>query len=58
MARFKINGLRWWIIGLLMPGSIVNNLTRNALAGAGAARPDNHAIAFAQTTFLRQVAHP
>jgi hypothetical protein len=58
MARFKINGLRWWIIGLRMPGSIVNYLTRTALAGAGAAKPHNRAIAFAQPTLLRQVAHP
>jgi len=30
----KLRGLRWWIIGLLMLGSIVNYLTRSALAVA------------------------
>ncbi len=34
MAPFKIKGLRWWIIGLLMLGSIVNYLTRSTLAVA------------------------
>ena len=29
MTGFKIKGLRWWIIGLLMLGSIVNYLTRS-----------------------------
>ena len=30
----KVRGLRWWIIGLLMLGSIVNYLTRSTLAVA------------------------
>jgi ACS family hexuronate transporter-like MFS transporter len=34
MPAFKIAGLRWWMIGLLMLGSIVNYLTRSALAVA------------------------
>src|SRR6185312_13144782 len=34
MPPFKIKGLRWWIIGLLMLGSIVNYLTRSSLAVA------------------------
>ena len=34
MARFSLKGLRWWIIGLLMLGSMVNYLTRSALAVA------------------------
>ncbi len=34
MPTFKIKGLRWWIIGLLMLGSIVNYLTRSSLAVA------------------------
>jgi ACS family hexuronate transporter-like MFS transporter len=34
MANSKISGLRWWMIGLLMLGSIVNFLTRSALAVA------------------------
>ncbi len=34
MAPTKIRALRWWIIGLLMLGSIVNYLTRSALAVA------------------------
>ena len=34
MFKFKIPGLRWWIIGLLMLGSIVNYLTRSSLAVA------------------------
>ena len=34
MTGFKIKGLRWWIIGLLMLGSIINYLTRSTLAVA------------------------
>jgi len=34
MPPFKIKGLRWWIIGLLMLGSIINYLTRSSLAVA------------------------
>jgi ACS family hexuronate transporter-like MFS transporter len=34
MPKFQIKGLRWWIIGLLMLGSIVNYLTRSTLAVA------------------------
>src|ERR1700742_4921001 len=30
----KIRGLRWWIIGLIMLGSIVNYLTRSTLSVA------------------------
>jgi ACS family hexuronate transporter-like MFS transporter len=34
MSKLTIRGLRWWIIGLLMLGSIVNYLTRSALLDA------------------------
>ncbi len=34
MPLLKTNRLRWWIIGLLMLGSIVNYLTRSSLAVA------------------------
>jgi ACS family hexuronate transporter-like MFS transporter len=34
MGGVKIKGLRWWMIGLLMLGSIVNYLTRSTLAVA------------------------
>src|SRR5689334_10756572 len=34
MARFKIKGLRWWMIGLVMLGAIINYLTRSTLAVA------------------------
>jgi ACS family hexuronate transporter-like MFS transporter len=34
VSKFKIPGLRWWIIGLLMLGSIVNYLTRSSFAVA------------------------
>ena len=34
MPVFKVKGLRWWIIGLLMLGSIINYLTRSTLAVA------------------------
>jgi ACS family hexuronate transporter-like MFS transporter len=34
VAKLKIKGLRWWLIGLLMLGSIVNYLTRSSLAVA------------------------
>lgn len=33
-VAIKIRGLRWWMIGLLMLGSIVNYLTRNSLSVA------------------------
>jgi ACS family hexuronate transporter-like MFS transporter len=58
MARFKINGLPWWVIGLLMPGSIVNYLTRSALAVAHASRPDKPAMTSEQLVLHGQVAHP
>src|SRR3954471_21990824 len=31
---FKIRGLRWWMISLIMPGSVINYLTRSTLAVA------------------------
>src|SRR4051795_9350337 len=31
---FKIRGLRWWMIGLIMLGSIINYLTRSTLSVA------------------------
>jgi ACS family hexuronate transporter-like MFS transporter len=34
MHKFRIRGLRWWMIALLMLGSIVNYLTRSALSVA------------------------
>src|SRR3954471_18615892 len=34
MRGLKIRGLRWWMIGLLMLGSIINYLTRSSLAVA------------------------
>jgi ACS family hexuronate transporter-like MFS transporter len=34
MPAFKIKGLRWWMIGLLMLGSMVNYLTRSTLSVA------------------------
>src|SRR4051812_16620476 len=34
MPKLKIRGLRWWMIGLLMLGSVVNYLTRSTLAVA------------------------
>ncbi|MEP6917719.1 MAG: MFS transporter, partial [Acidobacteriota bacterium] len=30
----KIKGLRWWIISLIMLGSVINYLTRSTLAVA------------------------
>ena len=41
----KIRGLRWWMIGLIMLGSIINYLTRSTLAVAApdrAAGPAHH----------------
>jgi ACS family hexuronate transporter-like MFS transporter len=32
MAGFKIKGLRWWMIGLIMLGAVINYLTRSTLA--------------------------
>jgi len=34
MTKLKLIGLRWWIVGLLMLGSIVNYLARSTLAVA------------------------
>jgi ACS family hexuronate transporter-like MFS transporter len=33
-SSFKIRGLRWWMMGLIMVGSILNYLTRSTLAVA------------------------
>jgi ACS family hexuronate transporter-like MFS transporter len=32
MSRLKIKGLRWWMIGLVMLGAVINYLTRSTLA--------------------------
>jgi ACS family hexuronate transporter-like MFS transporter len=32
MPLLKIKGLRWWMIGLVMLGAIINYLTRSTLA--------------------------
>ena len=32
----KLWGLRWWMMGLLMLGSIINYLTRSTLGGGRA----------------------
>ena len=34
MAAFKVRGLRWWMIALVMLGAIINYLTRSTLAVA------------------------
>ena len=34
MAGLKVKGLRWWMIGLVMLGAILNYLTRSTLAVA------------------------
>lgn len=34
MARRPIRGLRWWMIGLIMLGAVINYLTRSSLAVA------------------------
>src|SRR5579863_3463425 len=44
MFKRKIPGLRWWIIGLLMLGSVVNYLTRSALAVAAPTLKENLGI--------------
>ena len=58
MARFKINGLRWWIIGQLKPGSMVNALKRRAFTVARAAKPHEPVMASGQLVLHCQVAHP
>jgi len=55
MPRLKITGLQWWMICLLMPGSIINRLTRNAPAVASTAKRHDSAVARAQLTLNRQV---
>src|SRR5258708_2992920 len=35
MTAIPIRGLRWWLISLVMVGSVINYLTRSTLAVAG-----------------------
>lgn len=52
MSQLRINGLRWWIIGLLMLGSIVNYLTRSALAVAAPTLTKNLGISEQQYSWI------
>lgn len=52
MPAFRIKGLRWWIIGLLMLGSIVNYLTRSTLAVAAPTLTKNLGITEQQYSWI------
>jgi len=52
MSKLEIRGLRWWIIGLLMLGSIVNYLTRSALAVAAPTLMSNLGISEQQYSWI------
>src|SRR6185312_13981089 len=52
MPPLKIKGLRWWIIGLLMLGSIVNYLTRSSLAVAAPTLMKNLGITEQQYSWI------
>ena len=49
---FKVRGLRWWIMGLLMLGSIVNYLTRSSLAVAAPTLIDDLHITTEQYSWI------
>ena len=49
---FKIRGLRWWMIGLLMLGSIVNYLTRSSLGVAAPTLKDDLGISEQQYSWI------
>lgn len=51
MSAPKIKGLRWWIIGLLMLGSIVNYLTRSSLAVVVATTPLMHDLGISERQY-------
>ena len=51
MPALKIKGLRWWIIGLLMLGSIVNYLTRSSLAVVVATTPLMHDLGISERQY-------
>src|SRR5512144_858576 len=48
----KIRGLRWWMIGLIMLGSIVNYLTRSTLAVAASTIQDQLHISNEQYSWI------
>src|SRR5512142_944143 len=49
---FKLPGLRWWIIGLIMLGSILNYLTRNTLSMAQVELKDALSISEQQYSWI------
>jgi len=48
----KIRGLRWWMIGLLMVGSIINYLTRSTLSVAAPTIRDSLHITTEQYSWI------
>src|ERR1039457_33492 len=48
----KIRGLRWWMIGLIMTGSIINYLTRSTLSVAAPTILTNLKISTAQYSWI------
>ena len=55
-SSFKLPGLRWWMMGVLMLGSILNYLTRSTLAVAAPTlltdlKINEHRISYIVTAF-------
>src|ERR1043165_2498901 len=48
----KIKGLRWWMMGLIMLGSIINYLTRSTLAVAASTIQDQLHISNEQYSWI------
>lgn len=48
MPKLKIKGLRWWIIGLLMLGSIINYLTRSSFSVVVASKAFNEHLSLTE----------
>src|SRR5262245_23667311 len=55
-SLFKVKGLRWWVMGLIMLGSILNYLTRSTLSVAAPTvlqdlRIDEHQYSYVVAAF-------
>src|SRR5512146_2333278 len=52
LSAFKLPGLRWWMIVLIMLGSVLNYLTRNTLSVAQVQLKDALHISEAQYSYI------
>ena len=52
MAKKKIVGLRWWIIGVVMLGTILNYLTRSSLSAAAPTLKQELSITVEQYSYV------